>query len=148
MRPLYPVITTSVHQSILYALVALLCLAFTSNTLAAVTPTGTEITNTAVATYSVYSETYSRSDSATLTTQEVNPGPVVPTPSNIRLGHLDDNGTPLTLNGTEFGDGQGNFTPNTDFTDEDGNTVTFPASVTVSDDEFGYRAGEPVIIIV
>lgn len=148
MRNLFPVKIILTRQSILYALAVLMCLAFTSSVSAAVTPTGTEITNTVVATYSVDTESRSRNASTTLVTQEVNPGPVVPTPATIRLSHLDNNGTSLNLNGTEFSDGQGNFTPNTEFTDETGNTFNFPTSVTVSDDEFGYRAGEPVIIIV
>ena len=148
MRSLFPILTTRLHRSALRALGVLLSVLLAPSALAAVTPTGTEITNTVIATYSVNAENFTRSDSASLTTQEVNPGPVVPTPANIRLAHIDDDGTPLTLNGTDYGDGQGNFTPYTGFEDESGNTINFPATVNISDDEFGYRAGEPVIIIV
>ena len=145
-------LTNAFSRSTSRVLAMLACLGISSGlTLpaqAAVTPTGTVITNTAIASYSVGSEEFSRSDSATLTTQEVNPGPVAPTPATITLSHLDPDGTPLTLNGTNYSDGQGNFTPYADFEDDDGNVINFPATVSVSDDEFGYRAGEPVVIIV
>ena len=78
-----------------FSVVVLLCLSFTA-VHAAVTPTGTVITNTATAFYSVNGIDFSRSDSATLTTQEVNPGPVAPTTAEITLTHLDANGSPIT----------------------------------------------------
>ena len=131
MRSLFPTLTTRLHRSAKHALGVLLSVLLAHSAQAAVTPTGTEITNTVIATYSVNAESFTRSDSASLTTQEVNPGPVVPTPANIRLAHIDDDGTPLTLNGTDYGDGQGNFTPYTGFEDENGNTINFPATVCI-----------------
>lgn len=149
MRSIWSLMTSNYMESAkrLFSVIALLCLSLTVAH-AAVTPTGTVITNTATAFYSVNGVDFNRSDSATLTTQEVNPGPVAPTAAEITLSHLDPNGIATTLNGTEFGDGQGNFTPVTGFTDLDGTFTPFPATVPTSEDEFGYRAGEPVIIIV
>ena len=69
-----------------FSATVLLCLTLTAAH-AAVTPTGTEITNTATAFYSVNNIDFSRSDSATLTTQEVNPGPVAPTAAEINVVH-------------------------------------------------------------
>lgn len=149
MRSIWSLMVSHCGESAKRAFYAavLLCLTLAAAH-AAVTPTGTEITNTATAFYSVNNIDFSRSDSATLTTQEVNPGPVAPTAAEITLTHLDANGSPITLNGTEYGDGQGNFTPVTGFTDLDGTINTFPVTVPTSEDEFGYRAGEPVVIIV
>jgi len=143
-------IRTATQNLAVFTALVLMVLACTTVTVAnaAVTPTGTEITNTVTASYSVYGEARSGSASATLTTQEVNPGPVAPTQATITLSHLDPVGSPITLNGTDFGDGQGNFTPYSGFTDEDGNTQNFPATVPVSEDDYGYRAGEPIVIIV
>jgi len=134
-------------RSTFSALAVLLCV-LTVSAQGAVTPTGTVITNTATANFTSKGLAFRRSDSVSLTTQAVDPGPVAPTPATITLSHYNPNGTPVTINGTDYRDGQGNTITNSGYEDEDGNVVNFPATRPVSPDEYGYRAGEPVFIVI
>ena len=115
---------------------------------AATTPAGTVITNTVTASYTNENGSRTRSASASLTTQEVSRAGVAPTPSDIRLYHLDPAGTVFNLNGTDRTDSSGNFITGTGFDDDKGNSYSYPVTVGGSPDEYGFKAGEPVLVVV
>ena len=140
--------TQTIRQSLSALVVSFGLISLSGVALAATTPAGTVITNTATASYSNANGERVRTSSVELTTQEVSRAGIPPSDSSIRLMHIDPDGAPLTLNGTDHSDGAGNFTINPSFTDEDGNVTPYPATVNVSDDEFGFKAGEPVVIVV
>ena len=108
-----------------------------NNAFAAVTPANTEIENTAVASYQVAGVDFTKAASVSLTTQEINPGPIAPTPAEISLGHYDDTGTSndTYLTDSECSDSAGNYTSLTGFTDLSGTSHSLPGNYSLSDED-------------
>lgn len=141
---------TTVRAAVLLTGMGMLSMTTANNAFAAVTPANTEIENTAVASYQVAGVDFTKAASVSLTTQEINPGPIAPTPAEISLGHYDDTGTSndTYLTDSECSDSAGNYTSLTGFTDLSGTSHSLPGNYSLSDDQFGYKVGEPLFILM
>lgn len=129
---------------------ALLCLLpamVTLSTQAATTPANTQITNTAVASFSKSGIRYSVSDSETFITEEINPASVAPTPSEITLLHIaGSSASGLAVNASECMDSSGNYSSVTSVSGLGGTSYTVPSTYSTTAAGYGFKIGEPVLI--
>lgn len=129
---------------------AVLCLLpamVTLSTQAATTPANTQITNTAVASFSKSGISYSTAGSTSFITEEINPASVAPTPSEITLLHLaGTSASGLTVNASECMDSSGNYSSVTSVSGLTGTTYSVPSSYSTSAAGYGFKIGEPVLI--
>ncbi|WP_430461942.1 OmpA family protein [Thalassolituus sp. LLYu03] len=117
----------------------------------AATAAGTDITNVVTATFGKNGMTFAKTSSVSFTTEEspVDPTPPAPTPSEIALQHVTGSGTSgLSVAAAECGDGSGNYTTISSVTDILGNSLTLPGVLSTADTEYGFKIGEPLLVLL
>ncbi|WP_221796951.1 OmpA family protein [Oceanobacter mangrovi] len=115
----------------------------------AVTPSNTVITNHAIANYQVGQAAMRQSDSASFTVGEISFSPVA-TSATLELLHLSQASAAeqISLAASECSDSSGNFTANTSFTNFSGSSSSLPGSYGISSQDYGFKVGEPLILMV
>lgn len=124
-----------------------------STSVLAITSANTEITNTARANYSIAGLASEQTASASLVTENVNPGPIAPSAADIEIKHFNPtngSGTTTTINGSACATSANadNFIDQTVFTELTGNQHNLPGSYSLSNTQFGFKVGEPLFIQV